>query len=236
MKNNTNKVGMKLTQNFQVVNIMKRLLFITLFSLILSAVSYADISPTGPNTFVAGVNSSEFQYFAAPETAGIQRQDQWCWAASIQMVLNYHGLYVTQERIVQIVKGQLVNDGGTHDEMIYALNGWGPDNRGRFSKVTAFTDNKITAVDLINKLAYKYPMIAELSNSDGSGHAVVLTAVGFHNVAVWNGYQYVNSPVLDYAIIRDPWGRNGTQSRQVIQWSSFQSRVRNLDQVFVNRY
>jgi len=229
-------VAAKYTKNYQQLLKIKKFIYVVIFSLILATASYADIRQVGQNSYEAGVNSIEMSFKAAPETFGIQRQDQWCWAASIQMILNYHGLYVTQEKVVQMIKGDLRNEGGTHEEIIYALNGWGIDYQGRPSTVRAFTDNSLTPAGLINILAYKYPMIAELNNSDGSGHAVVLTAVGFHYVAVWNGYAYANVPVLDYAIYRDPWGRDGKPSRQTEYWSSFGSRVRNLDQVFVAKY
>jgi hypothetical protein len=234
MQKNTSRVETKFTRSYQVSLKVRRFLYVTIFSLILTTVSYADIVRTGPNSFVAGINTNEFEYFVAPEIIGIQRQDMWCWAASIQMVLNYHGLYVTQERIVQIIKGQVINDGGTHEEMMIALNNWGIDNQGRYRVVRAFSDG-LTYADIINNLAFKYPLIAERSNGEGRmGHVVVLTAVSFHYVATWNGYGYVNTPILDRAIFRDPWGR-GTESRQDEDWSTFQSRLKHLDQVFVTR-
>jgi hypothetical protein len=66
------------------------------YALLFSALSCADIKQLDQNLFVAGVQSGEFDYFASPNQNGRQRQANWCWAASIQMVLNYHGLYVSQ--------------------------------------------------------------------------------------------------------------------------------------------
>lgn len=45
-----------------------------------------------PNYFTAGVPSMSFYPVAL---IGRQRCPEWCWAASCQMVLNFHGLYVT---------------------------------------------------------------------------------------------------------------------------------------------
>ena len=49
----------------------------------------ADVQRLGPNLFAAGVPSDQFEFFAAASQAGRQRQSNWCWAASVQMVLNY---------------------------------------------------------------------------------------------------------------------------------------------------
>ena len=70
----------------------------------------ADTLPLGDTGyFVAGVKSEEFVHFAAPESAGKQRMENWCWAACIQMVLNYHGLYVDQQDIVTRIYGAAID-------------------------------------------------------------------------------------------------------------------------------
>jgi len=53
----------------------------------------------------------------------------WYWAASIQMVLNYHGLYVTQEQIVQRVFGLPLDTPAYLQHILYALTGWAPGHR-----------------------------------------------------------------------------------------------------------
>ena len=91
----------------------------------------------GNNYYIAGVPSDQFEYFTAAQQGGRQRQSNWCWAACIQMVLNYHGLYITQEQIVQRVFGMQVNSPGQPQQILAALSGWAPDYRGRYSSIYA---------------------------------------------------------------------------------------------------
>lgn len=89
-----------------------------------------ELQQVGPNLFVAGVPSDQFEFFAAPSLAGRQRQSNWCWAASIQMLLNYHGLFVAQEQIVQRIYGAQVDYPAQPAQILAALSGWAPDVRG----------------------------------------------------------------------------------------------------------
>ena len=84
-----------------------------------------DIRQIQPGLYAAGVPSDEFEYFAAPQSSGRQRQTNWCWAASIQMVLNYHGINASQEEIVARCFGELVDRPGQPADILGTLNGWG---------------------------------------------------------------------------------------------------------------
>ena len=53
-----------------------------------------------------GINSGEFNSLT---TFGKQRSLNWCWAACIQMVLNFHRIPVTQEQVVKKTLGKLVD-------------------------------------------------------------------------------------------------------------------------------
>ena len=46
-----------------------------------------------------------------------QKKSNWYWAASIQMVGRYKTKYVSQESIVQYVKGNLNNTGANIEEI-----------------------------------------------------------------------------------------------------------------------
>jgi len=81
---------------------------IMLFSLAAGGVQAQTIIEMQPGLYCAGIPSKDFKYRAAPESSGRQRQTNWCWAASIQMVLNFHGVDVTQEEIVQRIFGTLL--------------------------------------------------------------------------------------------------------------------------------
>lgn len=79
------------------------------------------IQAIAPGIWVAGIPSNEFEYFAAPQTDGHQRQSNWCWAACVQMVLNYRGVPVTQEQVVQRIFAEAVpNVPGQPDQILTA--------------------------------------------------------------------------------------------------------------------
>jgi hypothetical protein len=53
------------------------------------------------------------------------------------MVLNCHGLYITQEQIVQKVFGGLYDAPAYLNQILCALTGWAPDTRGPLSAIHA---------------------------------------------------------------------------------------------------
>src|SRR5580692_9673449 len=78
------------------------------FSLASTAQINADqphIRQFGPNLWVAAIEQLPIARLAAPESMGRQRRENWCWAASVQMVLNLAGLQVTQEQVVARIFG-----------------------------------------------------------------------------------------------------------------------------------
>jgi len=180
------------------------------------------IQRLGPNYFAAGVTS--FEFYAVGELDR-QRCPEWCWAASCQMILNYHGLYVTQEQIVNKIFGSLECQPGSDVDIMGALTGWAPDARGRYSEI--YSQQGISsASEIVTNLAYKWPLLVCLSNGDGSGHALVMTGI----------YYYVdpyNNPIVEKVVLRDPWPTN--PSRQEMSWQEFVSRATGIFKVWVVR-
>jgi hypothetical protein len=61
---------------------------VTLFALtIFNNINGQSIQQLGPNYFVAGIPTNEFNAWAAESVSGNQRQANWCWAACSQVVL-----------------------------------------------------------------------------------------------------------------------------------------------------
>ena len=205
----------------------KIILSITLFTLVIGKQSvlgqYPAIQRIGPNYFSAGIPSISF--YPVAEISGRQRCPEWCWAASCQMVLNFHGLYVSQEQIVNKIFGLLECQPGTDEDILSALTGWAPDTRGRYSEIFS-EDGLIAPVDIVRNLAYQWPLIVALNNPDGTGHAEVMTAV-YYSVDLYN------NPIIDKVVLRDPWPYN--PSRQEMSWYEFSGRVRNIFRVWVVR-
>ncbi len=208
-------------------NVLKALMLCGLL-LLASAPSSADTMPVG-NTgyYVAGVPTEEFVHFAAPEGAGRQKMENWCWAACIQMVLNYHGLYVDQKDVVSRVFGGAVDRPANGQQIMQALTGWAPDSRGRRSKIYA-DDYNLDPTTVINDLDLKWPLIVGLSGARGAakGHAYVMTAVYFSKGP--NGV-----PIIHRVVLRDPFP--GYPSRIELDAGEFGQRLQFATRVYVER-
>jgi hypothetical protein len=167
------------------------------FALILAAVAAlpapGDVIQTGPNLYVAGVQTIQFSTAA-------QNSQNWCWAACIEMVLKYHGVTVSQESVVERIYGQKVDHAADPRQILLALSGWGPNVSGGASRIYAEGYQGIYPY-FIQDLINGHPLIAGLNYGTNIGHAVVLTAVSFS--ADQFGRQTPYS-----VVIRDPWPTN----------------------------
>jgi hypothetical protein len=182
------------------------------------------LTKLGPYLFRAGVPSTDFEYIAAPQYTGRQRQTMWCWAASIQMVLNYHGLFVTQEQVVQRVFGLQYNYPANPNQILYALSGWAPDTRGRLSEIYA-EYYSFTPFQLVTDLSNNWPLLVG-SRINPIGHTCVLTAVEY--------LQFITGvPILTKAIFRDPWP--GNFSKQESAWVYFSLSTAFFIRIWVSR-
>ena len=135
------------------------------------------------DVYWAAVKTSYFREFVAR-----QEEDCWCWAACVQMVLNYQGVNVDQEDVVRRAKGMRINEGGTAYDIQRAADGW---NTGSHV-IAARVDNPfyVTAQTFITDLIDKYPLIIGLDMPGQTmGHAYVLTGISFRKSG--NTYQPV---------------------------------------------
>jgi len=182
-----------------------------------------DIRQIQPGVYAVGVPTEEFEYMAAPQNSGRQRQTNWCWAASIQMVLNYHGVKATQEEIVSRCFGALIDRPAEPQVILAALNGWGVQANGNPVIISA-SPIVLKGSDIVADLAYHWPLIVGFRTPRG-GHACVLTAVSY------TVNPYTNEPVFQSAVLRDPWPNN--QSRNIVPWSRFISSLMFIARVRV---
>src|SRR5437660_1037043 len=190
------------------------LLIGAVLSLAGSAKAQPSIQPIAPGIWAAGIPSNEFEFFAAPETDGHQRQSNWCWAASVQMVLNYRGVPVTQEQVVQrIFAGAVPNVPGQPNQILTALSGWAFTRNGQRVMLTS-SPFAFDGTEIVRDLAERWPIVVGV-NMGNSGHAYVMTAVTY-GVDPWN------RPIFRSAILRDPWP--GNPSRIEVPWPQFQQR------------
>lgn len=199
---------------------MKKTISAVTILLAITMVSLAqDIRQIGPNYFVAGVPSQDFEYRAVDR----QRSQNWCWAACVQMVLNYHGLDVSQEDVVMRCYGRLIDHPGGDREMFTALSGTAPNEWGGRSYIHC--QNYISSPnEITNLLAYHWPLIVGLRTGGSVGHAYCLTAI-YYYTDQWN------NTVPERVVLRDPWPDNN--SRQEMSWNEFSRRVNSIYKVWV---
>jgi hypothetical protein len=178
-----------------------------------SSPASSEVTQTGPNSYVAGIRSVEFK-------SAQQEDSLWCWAASIEMVLDYHGLTVPQESVVERIYGSKINRTGDPRQILTALSGLAPNKEGGASQIYAEGYTGLYpyfVTDLINE----YPLIIGL-NFGSYSHAVVLTAVAYSMNA--NG-----QPVPASVVIRDPWPGNPPRQEvpmsQIVSGCFFSARI-----------
>jgi hypothetical protein len=172
------------------------------------------ITRAGPDLWVAGLQRANVEVYAAPENMGRQRRQNWCWAASVQMMLNLAGLVVTQEQVVQRIYGGDLDSPANGPQIMAALSGWAFTRNG---KPASLHPRPLASYrEMVEDLSLGWPLIVGLQNADGSGHAVVITAVTY-GMGPPGG-----DPDFRTVIIRDPWPFN--PSRVEMSWSEFRSR------------
>ncbi|MDF1546599.1 MAG: C39 family peptidase [Bacteroidales bacterium] len=146
--------------------------------------------------YYVGIPGSKINYVSAT-----QEKTQWCWAASIQMVLNYYNIAITQKQIVERTYGRNIfgelPDWAANIETVHLnLNNWSIDNQGKKYIVSSqFGLGAPEPFFLIEELSQHRPVIIGY-NANFGGHAVVITALSY--------YETQMGPVIRSIIVRDP--------------------------------
>lgn len=160
-------------------------------------VAVALVAVVQAQTFV-GIPKEKFDYVAAS-----QHEDNWCWAATIQMMLNYYGIPVTQEEIVKNTfgtnrYGELPDVPASHRIMTENLNTAAKDEQGKLKEIRA--ELHFGSPDpsyLIEQLALEHPVLISYETGESTEHAVIITGVSYVETS--------HGPELDKIIVRDPW-------------------------------
>ena len=145
-----------------------------------------------------GIPSNTMNFYAAA-----QKNSNWCWAASIQMVLNYYGISITQGQIVARTygvdpSGVLPNWTGSFPAITANLNNWNIDNSGRpYVVVASLNWGAPTPVILLQELSQGHPVLVGYKSGPNSGHAVVITAANYDMSPM--------GPMIQSVVVRDPW-------------------------------
>lgn len=145
-----------------------------------------------------GIPSVQMNYIAAA-----QRNSQWCWAAAIQMVLNYYGVNILQEHIVARTYGtdpygRLPDWAGRLDAISNNLNNWSIDNAGQtYMVLSTLNWGAPSPTVLFQELQQGRPVIVSYLSSPTTAHAVVISGAKI--------IQSPTGPVLQSVVVRDPW-------------------------------
>ncbi len=174
-----------------------------------------------------GIPTERLMANADPAGAGRQHRSNWCWAACIQMVLNYHGLPVPQEALVARMFGGALPDLPQPGLGIcQALSGFTQDRHGQTCRVDA-DPRSLNDRSVLDELHRGNPLIVGLDNPNGQGgHAYVLSAANFRLDSLGN-------PHVTSVILRDPWPDN--PSRIELPVGEFNARCNFATRVIVER-
>ncbi len=147
---------------------------------------------------VVGIPSEKMQPCYAEQEAS-----QWCWAASIQMVMRFHGVNLAQSDIVRKSSGTdprgRLPDWAASDQVITKnLQGSGVDLDGRrYSVECRFMPRAARPADMVSELRQGRPFIVGYMEGRFLGHAVVVTAATYR--------PFKTGPRIDAIIVRDPY-------------------------------
>jgi hypothetical protein len=145
-----------------------------------------------------GIDSQYMNHFVHA-----QKRDQLCWAASIQTILKFYGIFVSQEDIVIRTfgiqpDGFIPNWGANYQQIHYHLNNWDYKiGNQEFQLRASFGEGAPNIRWLIQELIEQRPILIGYHVNPGVGHAVVITAVDFF---VKNGDWIVTK-----IVVRDPF-------------------------------
>ncbi len=127
-----------------------------------------------------------------------QAEDEWCWAASIQMILNFYNIPVNQQMIVARVHGNLLDQPGSDEDISNGLSGWVAAVDGTKWVVSSATESGPPPdATVVQQLSESHPILLTFATGVYSGHAVVLTGATYINT--------FSGPRIVSLIIRDPW-------------------------------
>ena len=168
-----------------------------------AAPALADWTLVAPGSYVVGIPPGYVRAWARPREVGRQEETNWCWAATVAMVLNFAHVPVTQDEIVKRVFGRDVNKPATMIQIMQAIDGWRSVYKGKTVVVNAFLEP--SGEQILHDLYLNYPVILALKVGKRIGHAVVVTAAKYTLVG--------GKKRIDYFLVRDPWPQNPSEAR-----------------------
>lgn len=183
------------------------------------AADFSSTSQTDSDKEIAvGIAPERFRFVYAS-----QRGSQWCWAACIEMLMNYYGVSLTQEDIVArsygtTPDGELPDFAGSIAVVTTNLNHQSVDRSGKpYAVECAVTPGPPSTAHLVYELGRGLPVMCGYAAGPTAGHAVIITEA-----------VYVDSPagpIVTRIVVHDPspgMGRveyAGGEFAEVMTWT-----------------
>jgi len=148
---------------------------------------FSAISLMAQKPVTVGIPTAQFNFVSAT-----QLHTDWCWAASVQMVLNWYNVPVRQTDVVKRIYGRLVDAAASEDEIAVALSGTAYDRRDHIVHLASVRRRGVPPAGLlVTELGEKHPLLITFRSTHTMLHAVVLTSAeyftdgqGFHLTAL----------------------------------------------------
>ena len=167
------------------------------------------------------IASSFAQTVSAPIPTVKQEQDQWCWAANSQAILDYYGFPTKQCTIVEYARTLQPSTFGSKNccplasscnkpnqiDYNYGIKGM-IDHFGQI-KSTA-SKSALTVTKIVSELTAKRPFVIGVMWNGGGGHVVVGC-----------GYNSTTSSIT----FMDPWQNNGMTTKKFTGGSAFSTNT-----------
>ncbi len=147
---------------------------------------------TAETPVTVGIPISQFNFVSAS-----QLHTDWCWAASVQMVLNWYNIPVRQTDVVNRIYGKPVDWAASENAIAVALSGTAYDRRDRMVHLHAERLHGTPPANvLVQEFSQRHPMLVTFRSTKTMLHAVVLTSGQYVETAT--------GPQMTALTFRDP--------------------------------
>ncbi len=175
--------------------------------ILVACLNCEQVSARAPQGHIVAIDNSVFVAMldeSIEDCVCMQEKDNWCWAACIEMILEYYGIYESQSDIVSYVYGYPFDRTASGNLIAEAFDGW--------SDFSVRSFNSKTAQSFINEIAAGHPLIIGWDE-----HAYLLTHIFYKkNVA---------GALSPYKIVMiNP----STGDEEVRDWSDFFSSLNTI--------
>lgn len=161
------------------------------------------------------INPNSFSV-SAIAAANSQQQANWCWLASIEMAFRYYGYSVPQQKLLELLWGNIEDMPGRAEQIIGATNRVYTDDSGKRFRAESIEVGSWLEASVA--LSRDIPVLVGYAQPGGIGHMTMV--VGIQMQALYNNVgQVVDSRVSD-VVLWDPWPGVGLRPMSQVEFDS----------------